>query len=350
MVGESKWSRVSSPQAAVTAAGEKPGSVPARSAPPPPAAASASALASRSRLGLRLPGWEGPVIPAPPSSEGSPSRPPAALVPSSPALLFPHSSSFPRAFAASLTPHRTPPLFSPSLSSVFTCISLHSHRSTSPPSPRLYPPAACYPPLHPPPSPQVPSPHFPLSLSPSLFPQAPLFHSSFHPQSLPLSHPPPWSRDEPDLGLRPPARFPLDPSPGTGAAVPGPQRPTWERRLLAPRGSGAPLARPGANSLQQERSLFVSKGLALPGPRPPGSSSRAGVLASRAGSSRGPEPSSITRETGRALGCAGGVALPSTAVCGLPVRRTQPGLDFGPCKPLLQGGNGRSWVWMKGST
>ena len=55
------------------------------------------------------------------------------------------------------------------------------------------------------------------------------------------------------------------------------------------------LARPGANSLQQERSLFVSKGLALPGPRPPGSSSRAGVLASRAGSSRGPEPSSITR-------------------------------------------------------
>ena len=147
---------------------------------------------------------------------------------------------------------------------------------------------------------------------------------------------------------RPASSCPLPPRslPGNRSCGPRPQRPTWERRLLAPRGSGAPLARPGANSLQRERSQFVSKGLALLRPRPPGSSSRAGVLASRAGSSRGPEPSSITRETGRALGCAGGVALPSTAVCGLPVRRTQPGLDFGPCKPLLQGGNGRSWVWI----
>ena len=49
VVGESKWSRVSSPQAAVTAAGEKPGSVPARSAPPPPS------RRLRLRAGLSLP-------------------------------------------------------------------------------------------------------------------------------------------------------------------------------------------------------------------------------------------------------------------------------------------------------
>lgn len=152
------------------------------------------------------------------------------------------------------------------------------------------------------------------------------------------------SRDERDPGLRPPP--PSSSLPGAGAAVPGCRDPPGSGSARP--GSDAPLAQPGPLLAAGEKPVFQRLGSA--GLRPPLSSSRSWVFASRAGSYQGPELSSITRETRKALVCAGGVALPSTAVCSLPVRRTQPMLGFGQFQPLLQGGNGCSWVWMKGST
>lgn len=90
----------------------------------------------------------------------------------------------------------------------FTSPLPHCGLLPSPPSPSFTP--ECLLPISPSPSRLLYSPKLlcstPLSIpSPSLFPTLLLR----------------GVRDEPDLGLRPPARFPLDPSPGTGAAVPG---------------------------------------------------------------------------------------------------------------------------------
>lgn len=210
VVGESKWSRVSSPQAAATAR-----YLPA-ARPPRRLRAGLSLLARPEAAGLggsRYPGaafFGGKSLPA--SCGPRPFFPRSAL----PAFLLlpPRLRRIPDPSS-----HPSPLVHIPLLG-------LHLHL---PPLPSLHvspftsplPPCGLLPsPLSPSFTPSAFSPFPPLFLSPSLFPQAPLFHSSFHPQSLPLSHPPPWSRDVPDLGLRPPARFPLDPSPGAGAAVP----------------------------------------------------------------------------------------------------------------------------------